>query len=63
MQLIETRPESNLHVLNKNELQLLLTSLIHTGAVSQAESNLQTVTLQLEIPLPTVTTAHKHQNI
>ena len=28
MQLIETLPESNLHVLNKNELQLLLTSLI-----------------------------------
>lgn len=63
MQLIETQPESNLHVLNKNELQLLLTSLIHAGAVSQAESNLQTVTLQLEIPLPTVTTAQKHQNI
>ena len=63
MQLIETRPESSLQVSNKNELQLLLPSLIRAGAVSQAESNLQTVTLQLQIPLPTVTTAQKHQNI
>ena len=63
MQLIETRPESSLQVSNKNELQLLLPSLIRAGAVTQAESNLQTVPLQLQIPLPTVTTAQKHQNI
>ena len=63
MQLIEHEPETNSSSVSqmisrssspasKNELQLLLASLFNTGTLIPPVSNKQTITLQLQIPLP-----------
>ena len=63
MQLIEHEPEINSSSVSqmisrssspasKNELQLLLASLLNTGTLIPPVSNKQTITLQLQIPLP-----------
>lgn len=72
MQLIEHKPETNSFPVtqlsarssspaNQNELQLLLASLLNAGTVIPPVSNTQTITLQLQIPLPSCGLTHASQ--